>query len=102
MSTHKTENPEYNVIDLDRASRVSLSGRANLVSAMPKQIDLMTKEKRTYGPAKIDVKSLDLARKAAALKDQTLADYLSDVVADAARRDLHDEATKIIQLRPKR
>ena len=73
------------------------------MGAVACRIDQVAEEKRTYGPAKIDVRSLDLARKAAALKDQTLADYLSDVVADAARRDLHDEATKIIQLpKPRR
>lgn len=58
--------------------------------------------KRTYGPAKIDVKALAFARKAAALQDKTLADYLSDLVMEHAPQDIQTGAARLAPKPPKR
>jgi hypothetical protein len=44
---------------------------------------------------KIDAKAAVVARKAASLKEKTLAEYLSDVVLAAASRDLMTESKRI-------
>lgn len=59
-------------------------------------------EKRTYGPAKVDVVALALARKAAAMQDKTLADYLSDLVLAHAPHDIQSGAARIAPKPPKR
>jgi T5orf172 domain len=46
----------------------------------------------TYVQAKIDVNALTIAKKAAALKGKTLADYISDVVMEYAPKDIWEAA----------
>lgn len=57
--------------------------------------------KRSYGPAKVDVKALALARKAAAMQEKTLADYLSDLVIEHAPYDIQSGAARVAPKSPK-
>jgi hypothetical protein len=66
------------------------------------ELTCMASEKRAYGPAKVDVKALALARKAAALQDKTLADYLSDLVLEHAPNDIQAWAARLAPKPPKR
>jgi hypothetical protein len=52
-------------------------------------------EGRRYAVAKIDVEALAVAKKVAALKGITLAEYLSAIVFPVASRELQAEAKKI-------
>ena len=56
-------------------------------------------EKRTYAPAKIEVKALMLAKKAAMLKEMTLADYVSELIMEYAPGDVERESAKITKPR---
>ena len=58
-------------------------------------------EGRTYGPAKLDVEVIALAKKAASMQDKTLADYLSDLVRDHAPYDIQEGAARIVPTEPK-
>lgn len=53
------------------------------------------KKTRRYVVAKIDVDAIAVAKKVAALKGMTLADYLSDIVLPHATKELQVEAKKI-------
>lgn len=65
------------------------------MSVMMEEPPVAEKKKRRYVVAKIDVDAISMAKKVAALKGVTLADYLSDVVFPIASRELQAEAKKI-------
>lgn len=56
---------------------------------------VVEKKKRRYVVAKVDVEAVVIAKKVAALRGLTLADYISEVLLPVAMRDLQIEAKKI-------
>ena len=61
----------------------------------------MAATRRNDVSVKIDAKAAEIARKAASLKEKTLAEYLTDVVLSAASRDLMSEAKRSARSDPK-
>jgi hypothetical protein len=65
------------------------------VDTLMEECPVADKPKRRYAVAKIDVEALAVAKKVAALKGMTLAEYISAIVLPVASRELQAEAKKI-------
>jgi hypothetical protein len=58
-------------------------------------VGVMTK--RDNIPVRLGIEAVDIAKKAAALKGLTLADYATDVLLEAANRDLDEFSRARVQ-----